>query len=61
MNDLEGILSEIKDLKRQLGDLWESKGKTDQEVLNLAEKIDVLLNEYDYRLRNSKTKSGNNV
>lgn len=53
MGDLEGIILEIGYLRRKLGDLWESKGKTDQEVLDLAEKIDDLLNEYDRGLRDS--------
>ena len=50
MNDLDEILLEIGCLKRRLGDLWDSKGKTDQEVLDLALKIDELLNEYERRL-----------
>jgi hypothetical protein len=52
MGRTEELILEIRYLKRKLGDLWESKGKTDQEVLELAEKIDDLLNEYDRRLRN---------
>ena len=47
MSDLDRIILEIGCLKRRLGDLWESKGKTDQEVLDLAEKIDELLNKYE--------------
>ena len=51
MDELDGILLEIGCLKRRLGDLWEAaKGKTDQEVIDLAVKIDELLNEYERRL-----------
>ena len=53
MNNLEKIRLQIGILKRRLGDLWESKGKTDQEVLDLAVKIDELLNEYNRRLQDS--------
>lgn len=53
MGEPEEIILEISYLKRKLAYLWESKGKTDQEVLDLAEKIDDLLNEYDRGLRDS--------
>jgi hypothetical protein len=42
------IDQEITVLKRQLYNLWAKNGKIDQEVLNLADKIDHLINEYDY-------------
>jgi hypothetical protein len=47
MSHLDEIKLEIEFLKRLLADLWEVKGKTDQEILALADKIDILLNEYD--------------
>lgn len=46
LNNLSKVIREINYLKRELGNLWVSKGKTDQEVLDLAEKIDNLLNKY---------------
>ncbi|MGE5581305.1 MAG: aspartyl-phosphate phosphatase Spo0E family protein [Bacillota bacterium] len=45
---------ELKALKKQLANLWESKGKTDEEVLDLAGKIDLLLNEYDLLLKSGE-------
>lgn len=51
MNDAEKIMLKIKYLKKRLGELWELKGKTDEEILDLADKIDLLLNEYDRCLR----------
>lgn len=51
MKRLDEITVEIIILKKQLAELWETKGKTDQEVLDLAEKIDKLLNEYDHQLQ----------
>ena len=48
---LAEVSLQITTLKRILGDLWESKGKTDEEILDLAAKIDQLLNEYDRLLK----------
>ena len=48
---LAEVSFQITTLKRKLGDLWESKGKTDEEILDLATKIDQLLNEYDRLLK----------
>jgi hypothetical protein len=52
-NNINNVIREINHLKRKLGDLWVLKGKTDQEVLDLAEEIDSLLNKYDYLLKHS--------
>jgi hypothetical protein len=51
-NNINNVISEINYLKRKLGNLWALKGKTDQEILDLSEKIDNLLNKYDYLLKN---------
>jgi hypothetical protein len=51
MNRLAKIELEIRRLKRRLRDLWELKGKADQEILDLADEIDRLLNEYDRCLK----------
>jgi hypothetical protein len=50
-NRLYEVSLQINKLKKMLGCLWESKGRTDEEILNLAEKIDQLLNEYDQLLK----------
>ncbi|HEX3045420.1 MAG TPA: aspartyl-phosphate phosphatase Spo0E family protein [Bacillota bacterium] len=43
------ILLQINELKVKLGALWEERGKTDKEVLDLSVEIDDLINRY-YRL-----------
>jgi hypothetical protein len=49
VDQLHNKILEINLWKRKLMDLWDSKGETDQEVIEMAEKVDHLLNEY-YRL-----------
>lgn len=52
LSRLDEVINEIKYLKMEISDLYETKkGITDQEVLSLAEKIDCLLNEYDRLLK----------
>lgn len=46
-NRLSEVVQEINDLKRQLADLWETRQKTDEDVLALSTRIDQLLNEHD--------------
>jgi hypothetical protein len=48
---LNEVTIKINLLKRKLTDLWQVEGRTDQEILELAEKIDVLLNEYYFLLQ----------
>ena len=43
------IVTQIKTLKIKLGELWDERGKTDQEILNLSVEIDRLINQY-YRI-----------
>lgn len=46
-DQLHNKILEINLWKRKLMDLWDLEGETDQEVLEMAEKIDHLLNEYN--------------
>lgn len=48
VNRVDEIKKEIHYFKQELAALWQLKGKTDQEVLDMAEKLDKLMNEYDY-------------
>lgn len=48
---LKEVIRETNELKRQLSDLWETRQKTDAEVLKLSIRIDQLLNEHDRLLR----------
>lgn len=50
-NRLNEVVREIKDLKRQLADLWETKQQTDADVLMIADRLDRLLNEHDRLIR----------
>lgn len=52
-NRLHEVVQEIIELKRQLADLWEIRGQTDEDVLALSTHIDRLLNEHDRLLQNS--------
>jgi hypothetical protein len=56
LDQLTEIIIEINLLKKKLVNLWEFKGKTDQEVLDLADQVDFLLNQYD-RLLQENNKS----
>ncbi len=49
---LNRVIQKIEDLKQQLNDLWETRQKTDEDVLALSSRIDRLLNEHDRLLRN---------
>ena len=40
------ILVQMKALQSKLGKLWDEKGKTDQEMLDLSVELDQLLNQY---------------
>jgi hypothetical protein len=44
------IFAQIKTLRIKLGELWDKKGKTDQEILGLSVEIDQLINQY-YRIK----------
>jgi hypothetical protein len=46
----DNILLKIGDLKLKMGALWEERGKTDSEILEISVEIDGLLNEYYRRL-----------
>lgn len=50
---LNEVVQEIIELKRQLAELWETRQKTDEDVLALSTHIDRLLNEHDRLLQNS--------
>lgn len=41
------VIREINNLKRQLADLWETKQRTDADILRIADRLDRLLNEHD--------------
>ncbi|MCL6592184.1 MAG: aspartyl-phosphate phosphatase Spo0E family protein [Firmicutes bacterium] len=42
----ETLLLQINELKRKMGALWDERGETDPEILEISIEIDVLLNEY---------------
>jgi hypothetical protein len=44
---LHEVCIKIEHLKKTLSILWQQRGKTDQDVLNLAGQIDDLINKYD--------------
>jgi hypothetical protein len=46
----EKILYQINALKIKMGALWDERGKTDPEILEISIEIDVLLNEYSRTL-----------
>ncbi len=46
-SEITEIIIKINQLKIKLGELWDVKGETDQEILWLSEEIDLLLNQYD--------------
>lgn len=48
------ILSQMKTLRIKLGELWDERGRTDQEVLDLSMEYDQLLNQY-YRINKLHT------
>lgn len=48
---LNQVMTEIQRLKETLAMKWETKGATDPEILELADKIDQLLNEHDRLLQ----------
>lgn len=52
---LYNICAEITHLKKKLFELWQDRGKVDQDVLDLAQKVDNLLNEYDRLLLNKES------
>lgn len=52
---LEEVTQQIDILKEELNKLWGKNGSTNEEILEISEKIDNLLNEYD-RLLQSDSK-----
>jgi hypothetical protein len=50
VDDLNEILSQINEKKLKMSALWETRGKTDPEILGISVEIDDLLNKY-YRLK----------
>jgi hypothetical protein len=50
---LFGLILEIKDAKRKLQELYDSKGYTDYDVLKQGDKVDRLINQY-LRMVNQK-------
>lgn len=42
----ENILLQIGELKLKMGRLWDERGKTDDEILEISVEIDGLINEY---------------
>ena len=52
-NQLEILSRDIERLKKKLNELVETKELTDPEVIEISQKLDVLLDEYD-RLKDSK-------
>jgi hypothetical protein len=53
-SEITEIIVKINQLKVKLGELWDEKGKTDQEILGLSIEIDHLLNQYDLIKSNCK-------
>jgi len=53
-NQLEVLSNDIQRLKKKLNELVETKELTDPEVIEISQKLDVLLDEYD-RLKDSKS------
>ena len=48
------IIAQMKALRIKLGELWDERGKTDQEILDLSVEYDRLLNQY-YRINKLHT------
>lgn len=44
------LKTKMQKLRVKLGELWDAKGRTDQEILELSVEYDKLLNKY-YRLQ----------
>ncbi|MEI3607093.1 aspartyl-phosphate phosphatase Spo0E family protein [Pseudogracilibacillus sp. SE30717A] len=53
-NQLENLSNEIERLREKINDLVEAKGPTHSQVIEMNQKLDVVLNEYD-RLKKSKS------
>ena len=53
-NQLEVLSNDIQRLKKKLNELVKTKELTDPEVIEISQKLDVLLDEYD-RLKDSKS------
>ena len=53
-NQLEVLHRDIERLRSKLNDLTEVKEPTHSEVIEISQKLDVLLNEYD-RMKDSKS------
>lgn len=53
-NQLEVLSNDIERLKKKLNELVETKELTDPEIVEISQKLDVLLDEYD-RLKDSKS------
>lgn len=53
-NQLEVLSNDIQRLKKKLNELVETKELTDPEVIEISQKLDILLDEYD-RLKDSKS------
>ena len=47
--ETDEVIHQIKKMKAYMSELWEEKGRTDQEILDVSVKIDELLVKY-YRL-----------
>lgn len=44
------LKTQMQKLRGKLGELWDAKGRTDQEILELSVEYDKLLNQY-YRIK----------
>lgn len=53
-NQLKTLSNDIERLKRKLKNLTETKELTDPEVIEISQKLDVLLDEYD-RIKKSES------
>lgn len=48
------LITEMKKIRIKLGELWDTKGRTDQEILELSMEYDNLMNQY-YRKKKHLT------
>jgi hypothetical protein len=45
---IDEILNKINEYRLKLTELWEIKGRTDQDILALSQEMDRLINEYNH-------------
>ena len=57
---MNSLKSQIAAARKELELTWAAIGRTDQQVLDAAEKVDKLINEYDRLVKEDKTLAMNN-